>query len=207
MAPMKNASDASHATLVQDPPHLAPRRARAIWAAPLGALLLVACASSGSATQPATPAEPARDVTASTEAAPTEAAAPDEEAWEGEDSIAEEGEDGGSGSADEAEAEAGEAETRTMAVIQGVVKENRDSVRACYDKARETLPSLKGDLTIRFVLDPDGAVKEAEPNLERSTLKSPEVANCAVAAIEKIKFPPSSRGMETTVNYPFNFNP
>ncbi len=32
-------------------------------------------------------------------------------------------------------------------------------------------------------------------------------SNCAVAVIKKIKFPPSSRGMETTINYPYTFNP
>jgi hypothetical protein len=80
-------------------------------------------------------------------------------------------------------------------------------VRECYDKARKDLPSLQGDMIIHFVLDPEGKVKLAELNQERSTLKAPPVVDCALKVIKSISFPPSSRGMESTVNYPFNFTP
>ena len=50
-------------------------------------------------------------------------------------------------------------------------------------------------------------MKNAELNLERSDIKAPAVVNCAIDAIKRIKFPPSSRGMDTTVNYPFDFKP
>ncbi|MES1186255.1 MAG: AgmX/PglI C-terminal domain-containing protein, partial [Myxococcales bacterium] len=64
----------------------------------------------------------------------------------------------------------------------------------------------KGDMVIHFVVDPDGKVKKADLNQERSTIKSPAVVDCSIKVIQGIKFPPSSRGMDTTVNYPFNFN-
>jgi hypothetical protein len=35
----------------------------------------------------------------------------------------------------------------------------------------------------------------------------PELDTCAVEAVKTFKFPPSSRGLESKVNYPFNFNP
>ena len=98
-------------------------------------------------------------------------------------------------------------ETRTLEVIQKLVKDNRKPVRECYEKARKDLPSLQGDLIIHFVLDPEGKVKEIAPDLNRSTLKSPSVSDCAIKTIKGISFPPSSRGMETTVNYPYNFTP
>jgi hypothetical protein len=98
-------------------------------------------------------------------------------------------------------------ETRTMEVIQKIVKDNRAAVRECYDKARKDLPSLQGDMIIHFVLDPEGKVKLAELNQERSTLKAPPVVECAIKVLKGIRFPPSSRGMESTVNYPFNFTP
>lgn len=98
-------------------------------------------------------------------------------------------------------------ETRTLEVIQKIVKDNRKPVRACYDKARKDLPSLQGDLVIFFVLDPEGKIKKIEVNQERSTLKSPAVADCAISVIKGLSFPPSSRGMETNVNYPYNFTP
>ena len=100
----------------------------------------------------------------------------------------------------------GKTETRTMDVIAQIVKDNRKPVRECFDKAKKELPDLKGDMTLHFVVDPDGKVKKAELNQERSTIKSPAVVDCAIKVLNGIKFPPSSRGMDTTVNYPFNFN-
>ncbi|MBK7578804.1 MAG: AgmX/PglI C-terminal domain-containing protein [Myxococcales bacterium] len=110
---------------------------------------------------------------------------------------------GGEGSGDKG----GDAETRTTEVIQKLVQDNRKPVRECYEKARKQIPDLKGTMTIHFVLDPEGKVKEAVLNVEKSEVKSPDVVSCAVAVLKKIKFPPSSRGMESTVNYPFTFNP
>ncbi len=104
-------------------------------------------------------------------------------------------------------AEEGEKETRTTEVIQALVQENRKPVRECYEKARKQIPDLKGTMVIHFVLDPEGKVKEAVLNVEKSEVKSPDIVTCAVGVIKKIKFPPSSRGMETTINYPYTFNP
>jgi hypothetical protein len=106
-----------------------------------------------------------------------------------------------------APAASGDVETRTTQVIQEFVAEHRAKVRACYDHALRKDPSLTGDFVVRFTLSPEGAVKSIEENAEKSTLKSPDVAKCALSEIQSWKFPPSSRGMETTVNYPFNFTP
>ena len=101
----------------------------------------------------------------------------------------------------------GKAETRTMDVIAQIVKDNRKPVRDCFDKAKKDLPDLHGDMVIHFVIDPEGKVKKADLNLEKSTLKSAAVSDCAIKVLQAVKFPPSSRGMDTTVNYPFNFKP
>jgi hypothetical protein len=98
-------------------------------------------------------------------------------------------------------------ETRTMEVIRTLVMDNRKAARKCYEDARKDLKDLKGDVTIHFVLDPEGKVKTAELNQERSTLKSPAVVDCVIGVIKGIKFPKSSRAMETSTNYPFNFTP
>jgi outer membrane biosynthesis protein TonB len=104
------------------------------------------------------------------------------------------------------DAEGGDKETRTTEVIQKLVQDNRKPIRACYEKALKELPDLSGTMTIHFVLDPEGKLKTAELNQERSEIKAPAVVNCAIAELKKIKFPPSSRGMESTINYPFSFN-
>jgi hypothetical protein len=98
-------------------------------------------------------------------------------------------------------------ETRTMEVIAEVVKAHRKPARECYEKQLKQIPDLKGDLVIHFTLRPNGTVKTAEINTERSTITAPPVVNCVIDVIRGIQFPRSSRGMETTVNYPFNFNP
>lgn len=94
-----------------------------------------------------------------------------------------------------------------MTVIRNVVLAHRKAVRACYDAGRKKHPTLEGDMTIHFVLAPDGKVESAELNIQRSNITAASVVACAVKVIKSIQFPPSSRGMETTVNYPFNFQP
>lgn len=99
------------------------------------------------------------------------------------------------------------ADTRSKEDIQRVVADHRDKVRACYDAALKTNPGIKGDLVISFVINPEGDVKTAETNWSESDLHVPELDTCAVEAVKTFKFPPSSRGLESKVNYPFNFNP
>ena len=176
--------------------------ARPVW---FVGLLVVACGGSqpdAQAPAPAPAAPPAE--TAATPAASDEKPATD--GWEGEGD-AKSGATGGDAKPAAPAAANGVEETRTIEVIQKIVKEHRPEVRECYEKARKDLPSLQGDLVIHFVLDPAGKVKVIEVNQERTTLKSPVVSDCAIKTIKGLTFPPSSRGMETNVNYPYNFMP
>jgi TonB family protein len=84
---------------------------------------------------------------------------------------------------------------------------NRDKVRACYDAALKNNPGIAGDLVVSFVINPDGSVKSAEVNWSESELHVPELDACAIDVLRTLKFPPSSRGLESKVNYPFNFKP
>jgi TonB family protein len=115
----------------------------------------------------------------------------------------------GASASSAAAAEPSDSSDRDLTQIQAIVgsEQNRKPVRACYEKAQKELPELKGMMTIKFVLDPDGNVKTAELVPERSEIKSPDVAKCAIDVIKSLKFPKSSKGMETTVNYPYNFKP
>ena len=174
----------------------------------VASLLLFGCG--GSTPAPESP-PPAAATSAPAEPAPatptTAADKPASDGWEGE------GEAKGPSAPAPADAKPapaaanGKTETRTVEVIQKIVKDHRQPVRDCYEKARKDLPSLQGDMMIHFVLDPDGKVKTIELNQERSTLKNPDVVNCAIATIKSLTFPPSSRGMESVVNYPYNFMP
>ena len=172
------------------------KRALAIAVVPL---CVWACGGEAAPPQTAADAEPApaADAPADAPAADAPAAGGGDEAWAGEDAAKSEKVPPG---------KEGVAETRTMDVIAKLVKDNRQPVRDCMDKAKKELPDLKGDMVIHFVVDPEGKVKKAELNVERSTLKAPAVVDCAIKTIKGINFPPSSRGMDTTVNYPYNLN-
>jgi hypothetical protein len=158
------------------------------------------------ASAPASDPAPATDPAAAASSAP---AAPSNDGWEGEGEA--KGNAAPAAAAPEATPSSGAKqpeETRTVEVIAKVIKAHRAEIRQqCYEPARKDLPSLQGDMVIHLVLDPAGKVKTAELNLERSTLKSAAVADCAAKLLEGVAFPPSSRGLETVVNYPFNFMP
>jgi hypothetical protein len=96
-------------------------------------------------------------------------------------------------------------ETRTSEVIAQVIRDNRQPFRDCYEKGKKKIPELEGTLTLYFVLNPKGEVKTAELNRERSDIVEPVVVDCALGVLKAMKFPRSSRGMESTVNYPFDF--
>lgn len=98
-------------------------------------------------------------------------------------------------------------DARNMEVIGAVVKAHRQQARDCYEKALKQVPNLKGDLVVHFTLRPNGKVKEATLNRERSTITEPSVVNCVIDVIKSLEYPKSSKGFESTINYPFNFNP
>jgi len=98
-------------------------------------------------------------------------------------------------------------ETRTQEVIRDTFQRNRPKARACFDESLKKHPGLKGNLTVKFVIDPKGKVKEASINTDRSDLAIPELNTCIIDAVRQFEFPPSSRGFESNGNYPFNFTP
>jgi len=177
--------------------------------------LLFACGSSpppaaenaGANNTPAADSTPAP--AADSTPAPTSGSGAGDDGWEGEkEATGAKPSEGAKGAGDaKPNADTKGEETRTIVLISNIVKEHRQPVRDCYDKALKDLPDLKGDMVIHFILDPEGKVKLAELNIEKSTLKSPAVADCAIKVFKTIKFPPSSRGMETEGNYPYNLNP
>ena len=175
------------------------------------AALATACGGATPSPAAASDSKPAASEAAAPEAAAPKAAAAEDEGWVGEKAAKSDDSAKEAPAAHEAEPSPvnGKAvvETRTMDVIRKIVMDNRKAARKCYDDARKDLKDLKGDVVVHFVLDPEGKVKLAELNQERSTLKAPPVTDCVISVIKGIKFPPSSRGMETSTNYPFNFTP
>jgi len=176
----------------------------------LAALGTTACGGAPPAPAAAPESRPAAsDAPAPEAAAASKPAGADDEGWVGEKSAKKD--ESGASAADAVEPSPvnGKAvvETRTMDVIRKLVMDNRKAARKCYDDARKDNKDLKGDVVVHFVLDPEGKVKLAELNQERSTLKATVVTDCVIGVIKGIHFPKSSRAMETSTNYPFNFTP
>jgi hypothetical protein len=96
---------------------------------------------------------------------------------------------------------------RTAKDIQTIVAARRDDARACYDKALATNPGIEGDLDIRWKIDPQGNVTDAELDTTKSSILEPTVGQCIIDIIKKIKFAASPKGFESRAHYPFNFHP
>lgn len=177
---------------------------------------LLGCGSAQ--TVPAAPQDqqPEPEALESTEPASPDRAPSADEIWEGEAEATSEGPGvpgstgavavGADRSRDEPVSQANQrVETRTTEVVALVIRENRKRFRDCYEQGAKDRPDLQGTLTLHFVLDPRGKVKHAEVNAERSTIVEPSIDQCAISVLKTLTFPPSSRGMESSVNYPFDF--
>lgn len=96
---------------------------------------------------------------------------------------------------------------RSLDDYRKIIQDNRDKFRRCYEVSLKAHPGIKGNVTLKFVLTPKGEVKEAFIDKGASEITEPDLETCMVAVLKTLSFPPSKRGMESTVRYPFNFNP
>lgn len=96
---------------------------------------------------------------------------------------------------------------RTAKDIQAIVASRRDEARACYDKGLAAHPGIEGDLDVRWKIDPEGKVFDAEVDTTKSQILEPGVGKCVVDIIKSIKFAASPKGFESRAHYPFNFHP
>jgi hypothetical protein len=98
---------------------------------------------------------------------------------------------------------------RSVKDIQVIVQAHRDEARACYDQVQQTRPdpSMKGNLDVKWTIDPTGKVTEISIDDPRSDIHDPAVGKCVMNIIKGIHFAVSAKGFETRAHYPFNFNP
>ena len=98
---------------------------------------------------------------------------------------------------------------RSVKDIQVIVQAHRDEARACYDQAQQAHPnpSMKGNLDVKWTIDPTGKVTEIAVDDAQSDIHDPAIGKCVIAVIKGIQFAVSAKGFETRAHYPFNFNP
>lgn len=90
---------------------------------------------------------------------------------------------------------------------RAVIQANRDPFRACYEKSLSKNPDIKGRVTLSFRLGVDGKVLDAAIDPSASDISLPELDKCMADAVRALKFPPSKKGKESVVRYPFEFKP
>lgn len=91
-------------------------------------------------------------------------------------------------------------------VIQRVVRANFGTMRVCYEAGLKHTRSLRGRVEVRFVIDRDGKVSQAEDARSTDALPDSDVVACVVAAFGKLVFPRPDGGI-VTVQYPIVFAP
>jgi hypothetical protein len=98
---------------------------------------------------------------------------------------------------------------RSVKDIQVIVQAHRDEARACYDQAQQVHPdpTMKGNLDVKWTIDPTGKVTDIAVDDSRSDIHDPAIGKCVVDVIKGIHFAVSAKGFETRAHYPFNFNP
>jgi hypothetical protein len=89
-------------------------------------------------------------------------------------------------------------------VIQRIVRQNFGRFRLCYEKGLAANPNLQGRVSVRFVIDRNGAVSNAANG--GSSMPSSEVTNCVLGAFYGLSFPKPEGGI-VTVSYPIAFSP
>jgi outer membrane biosynthesis protein TonB len=87
--------------------------------------------------------------------------------------------------------------------VQRVVRQNFGRLRACYESGLVRDPGLEGRVSVKFVIDREGAVAMAMPWSD-TTLPDASVARCVSKAYESMSFPRPEGGIVTVV-YPVMF--
>lgn len=77
-------------------------------------------------------------------------------------------------------------------VILRIVRQNFGRFRLCYEKALETDSNLAGHVTVRFVIDRTGAVKEAKE--DSTDMPDKKLSACIVRAFDSFAFPAPEGG-------------
>ena len=90
-------------------------------------------------------------------------------------------------------------------LIRHVVQANRGQIRVCYEGQLPKFPTLKGKVSVKFIISPSGAVASAMPT--DSTTGNAELDTSVVEAVRRWVFPRPRGGGVVIVVYPFAFNP
>ncbi len=86
-------------------------------------------------------------------------------------------------------------------VIRKHIRSKLPNFKYCYEKQLILNPALKGKVTSKFTIGPNGNVIQAQ------TTGLAKVAPCIEGVLRRIQFPKPTGGGKMVVTYPFVFNP
>jgi len=89
-------------------------------------------------------------------------------------------------------------------LIQSTVRNRYTQMGACYGQGLGRDPNIRGRITIRFVIEQDGAVRRVR--IDDSSLQDADVLRCVVAEFYRLRFPEPDGGIVTVV-YPLMLTP
>lgn len=81
-----------------------------------------------------------------------------------------------------------------QAVVDEKLASVTPAIQACYQRALQTAPALRGNVSIDFVVAPDGKVAHAQAMEVDDPLDDAATLDCIVAEIRKLEFPKPSGG-------------
>jgi hypothetical protein len=90
------------------------------------------------------------------------------------------------------------------AVIQGIVRDNYEKMRQCYEQGLARDPTLTGRVAVRFVINRDGTVSNA--SVSTNEIPDCDVTRCVANVFQGLQFPKPEGGIVTVV-YPVMFAP
>jgi hypothetical protein len=88
-------------------------------------------------------------------------------------------------------------------IIRRIVREHASQIRYCYEKELVRSPGLSGKVTMRWVINAEGAVTQSKA--AASSLRNKSVEGCLAQKIRTWRFPKPKGGGIVIVNYPFVF--
>lgn len=89
-------------------------------------------------------------------------------------------------------------------VIRTTVRANQHRVQACYETALARRSTLRGTVTVRFIIQPDGTVSTA--TVLSDTAGDARLRACIAASVATWRFPAPDGGGLVSVTYPFTLD-
>jgi TonB family protein len=88
-------------------------------------------------------------------------------------------------------------------VIARAMRRQMGPMRRCYEAGLRRNPAMGGQVTVRFVISPQGRVSSA--SVTSSTLGDRATESCISRAVRAARFPPPTGGGVVMVTYPISF--